>query len=178
MSLYEFLTILMLFFTVLISLRQSSITLKTVQLDHERRRKEATINHIQVIRNEYKTIDTEIITKYGSPLEESRIEELINDSDTLPKLVYLLGLFEHLAVAVNTEVFDFDILCRLSGSYIANVYKKYEGYILYRRTKNCNPKVYIDFEILKDKIEFAKSNSTDCKFSLAKCIKSIPISKT
>ena len=58
----------------------------------------------------------------------------------------MLGMFEHLAVGVNSDVFDLGVLNRMSGGYIIRIYRQYTAHIM-------NAGVYHESEELVNKLD-------------------------
>jgi len=68
------------------------------------------------------------------------------------KIKKYVELFEHLAVGINTGVFDQDILSRMSGNYLIGIFNRYWFYISERRKELNNNKIYCEFEGLVNKL--------------------------
>jgi len=136
---------------------------------HERVKKQATIEFVNNIREAYRKINNDLVKEFGEgPLDDEKIEKLTKNQELWAKLKDMLALFEHLAVGVNTGVFDFHILSRMSGGYIIKIYDQYSYYIKKRRRDTGNPRIYIEFENLVLKLKKERqdfSNEGNIKYS-------------
>jgi Domain of unknown function (DUF4760) len=144
------LTLLVLVFTALIMIYQ-------IKLDHDRRRKESTIDHINEIRPQYRKLDHELVKRLGvGPIDDKKIKKIVDDNefDELhEEIKEMLGMFEHLAVGVNADVFDIGLLNRMSGSFLIRVHDRWSLYFENRRSKSGNSKLYEEFDTLVTKIK-------------------------
>ena len=123
---------------------------KTFKADHERRKKQSTVEYLNNIRDQYRGLTNKLIKKFG--------DEAINlsaiDDTTKVEINELLSILEHLSTGINTEVYDYNIIKRMSGSYLIKRYKQLFPYIDDAQQKS--PTVYIEFETLCKKFEFDK----------------------
>ena len=154
MSAYEFWSIVILAITAVILagtavifVVQTRIALTVFQADHDRRRREATIHYMNQIRVRYRETNHEIIRRLGPGiLDDNKISEIVQDEQLLDRVKDMLGLFEHLAVGANTDVFEVEMLSRMSGGYLKAVYRRFERYIEQRRFETNSPTLYIEYE--------------------------------
>ena len=154
MSVYEMWTVVVLGVTAFIFLLQAAIAVQSLTADHTRRRKEATINHMNDIRPQYFEIDQELISKLGKgALDDAKIDAILQDSELLNRIKMMLGLFEHLAVGANEGVFDIGLLDRMSGRHLIDVHDRFGQYIERRRSEDDNPRYYEEFDKLVKKIK-------------------------
>jgi len=137
---------------------------KTFRADHERRKKQATVEYLNKIREQYRTLSNKLIGKFN--------EDAINlskiDDGTRIEIKELLSILEHLSTGVNTEVYDYDIIKRMSGSYLVNRYKQLYPYI--DNAQKSSRTLYIEFETLckrieNDKRQFHISNDGNMEYS-------------
>lgn len=137
---------------------------KTYKADHERRKKQATVEYINSIRNDYRSLNDKLVDKYSTrPVNMNDI-----DDGTKKDIKLLLSILEHMSVGVNTGVYDFNILHRMSGSYLVGRYYQLHPHISKAQQKN--PRFFIEFERLCKKIEKLNnekyhSNAGDIKHS-------------
>jgi len=144
---------IVLLVTALIAYFQLKALIRSFKADHERRKKQATIEFVNKIRESYRTINNELIKKFGKgPIGTKELDALYNDYELWHKLKNMLSLFEHLAVGINTGVFDLDILDRMAGGYFINIYNRYAYYISERRKALNNNTIYSEFEGLVNKL--------------------------
>ena len=146
--------LLLFFFTAIVAFLQ-------FRAFHERRKKEATIEFINKVREVYRKVNYELKKEFGEgPLDEEKLSKLYANTDLWNQLKNMLALFEHLAVGVNSGVFDFDILSRMSGQYLINMFDRYSFYIRDRRKKLGNPRLYEEFEALVAKLRQHRNKLT------------------
>lgn len=112
--------------------------------DHERRKKQATIEYVgQTLREARFKIDALYRSKTFTKEEFSK---LMANSKDYAEWRNALGVFEHLAVGINAGVYDIDILYRMSGSYITEIFSVVKPYVEWKREKY--PFAYTEFENL------------------------------
>jgi len=162
MALYKLLTLIIISLGTVIALIQIGIAVRTFRADHERRRKQATIEYINALRENYRRSNNALINKFGNdPIGKKEAKEIIDDEEYWALLKDMLGQFEHLSVGVNTNVFDIEILNKMSGQYLINVFDRWKKYIELRREVSTLKKVYIDFEILVNRLNSMRRNRDD-----------------
>jgi len=147
------LVILQLGFAIYSFSRDRTLQLETLKADHERRKKEATIAYVNTIRGQYREIRKQLDAKFG---EGNTINLPDIDDETAEKLKEILSLMEHLAAGVNTDVFDFDMIYIMSGSYFSGIFDRCIPYIKDRRIKKGNEATYIEFEHMVQRIKDGK----------------------
>jgi hypothetical protein len=153
-ELSEIIKISILLITAIIALFQLNVMVRSFKADHERRKKQATIEYINMIRPEYRKINNLLLEKFGNdPIGESEIKKIIEDHELWSKLKDILGMFEHLATGINTGVFDIQILNRMAGSYIIIVYDRFFVYIRERRKATGNNFLFDEYEFLINRLK-------------------------
>jgi hypothetical protein len=149
MSQYEFWTIIVLGVTALIFVIQTSVAVRSFRLDHDRRKKEATIHYMNDIRPKYQLLNEQLKKTLGSGVvDKKKIATIVKNDKLHNEVKDILGLFEHLAVGANTSVFDVDLLNRMSGKYLINIHDRYLPYFESRRKDTNNPRLYEEFSEL------------------------------
>ena len=138
--------------TILLILTQLIIIYFAYKADNERKRKQSTIEYINNIRGIYKPIRKNLDIKFPGVDRVVNLEEI--DGKLTLEIIELLSTVEHLSVGLNTNVYDFEIFFRMSGSYFLDIFKKLNPYILSAQ-KN-RPTSYIEFEAICKRIEQAK----------------------
>jgi hypothetical protein len=152
MSDYEVLSVGLLAIAVSVGLWQAILAVRNQEKDHERQKKQTTIEYINTLRQEYRLLNSEIISSMGAGrIDKESYEKVSKDREMLGKLRNLLGLFEHLAVGVHADVFDFGIVDQMSGQYLCAVFDRWEYYIDKRQTRN--KRAYEAFRRLVDQIK-------------------------
>lgn len=119
--------------------------------DHERRRKQATIEYFEDIT--FKLYNTQ--ARFNSKFNPQSIDIAMLDtnSELLKDATEILAAFERLCVGVNTEIFDFDILERMAGSYLIVLYSYFSPYIEKIRSDNSRKNSYKEFESVVNHIK-------------------------
>jgi hypothetical protein len=146
MTLYENLTIITLALSAVIFLVQAGIAVKSLTADHTRRKREATIHYINQIRPQYREMNNELIQKLGEgAVDDTKINAILENKELHSKVKDMLGLFEHLAVGVNANVFDLKLLNLMSGNYLITINNRYMQYFERRRREANNPRLYEEF---------------------------------
>ncbi len=124
----------------------------TYRADNERKRKQSTIEYINNIRGIYKPIRKHLDDLFPGNNRVINLKEI--DNDLKSDIRELLSTVEHLAVGLNTGVYDFDIFFRMSGSYFLRIFKKLNPYISNAQKNQAT--AYIEFEAICKRIEFEK----------------------
>lgn len=128
---------------------------KTFKADHERRKKQATIEYAgQILRDARYKIDSH---RSSEDLTSEQVSALIANPAGSAEWRNAIGAFEHLAVGVNAGVYDKDILYRMAGSYITNLFKYVEPYVQAARGKY--PRAYWEFQVLANEFKERQENN-------------------
>lgn len=147
-STYEFYSLLISGFTLLIYAFTLIVIAHQVRMDHERRRKQATIEHIEKTKSVYFEHEQWLVSSCGGLVEPTKLTD-----DDIKKIKDLLNSIEYLATGVLTGVFDFEMLDRMSGAFFRRLYTRVEPFIKKIRIDRGNPRIYIEFERLADSID-------------------------
>lgn len=124
--------------------------------DHERRRKQATIEYINSISPAYQDLKNIIIKDFGDEiLTKERVDLIFKNEEKKSIIRGYLNALEHLSVGANTAVFDKDILFRTSGTRIVKTYRNFQLY--FKKIQKENPSVYSEFCHLAKEFERRKS---------------------
>lgn len=158
MSQYEYVTITVSTVTLIILAIQLFFLHKTYKADHERRKKQSTIEYTNSVRDKYRTVARKLTEKFGDRvINVDDIEK--NDRENIKEF---LSIMEHLSVGVLTGVYDFQILKRMSGRYLRHMYEKLHPYIIDVRKKagpNSNT-LYSEFEELYRRLSKSVHDNT------------------
>ncbi len=155
MTLFEILTVIIGSLTACILLVQAGLALKAIKADHERRKKQATIEFVQKIRPAWLEAKNKLEERWGkNPLTSKELEEIDNDFQLQKVVNNLLGLLEHLSVGMNTGVYDKDLLFRMSGSFLIDIHNRFRSYIDQVQVRN--PAAYIEYQNLVSDFEERK----------------------
>lgn len=149
----ELAAIIISMFTLLCLLLQTHVQWRTMRADHERRKKQATIEYVNQTRTRYRPISRKLAIKFGegTVINLDQIDEEIKED-----IKAFLSIVEHLAVGINTKVYDLQILERMSGKYFISMFRKLQPYINERRRIQSMPSLYCEFEIMVEDIKKIK----------------------
>jgi len=118
---------------------------KTFKADHERRKKQATIEYVgQILREARFKIDAHY--RSNKSLTDEQVSTLIANPADSAEWRNAIGVFEHLAVGINAGVYDKDILYRMAGGYITTLFTFVEPYI--KAARKQYPRAYCEFQEL------------------------------
>jgi hypothetical protein len=78
------------------------------------------------------------------------VEEVKSDRDKLQTLYNYLNSWEEFAAAVNTGIFDFDVVARTAGDVIVRVEEAYRAFVAKVRAEEDLPFLYVEIERLAD----------------------------
>jgi uncharacterized membrane protein YhiD involved in acid resistance len=153
-------------FTLVGLLLQVHIQWRTMHADHERRKKQATIEYVNQTRAVYRPISRKLVQKFG---ENTVINIDQIDEETKEDITAFLSIVEHLAVGINTKVYDLQILERMSGAYFMRMFHNLQPYINETRRIRGRPNVYCEFESMVEDIkeirgEIRKNHKGNLKF--------------
>jgi hypothetical protein len=156
MSIFETLSILLAIISVSALFWQIQVALHTMRADHERRKKQATI---EFLMSQVRPLWTEgkrmLDAKWGtSVLSEDALNEIQEDSNAREIVTNLLGHLEYLSVGINAKIYDKDILYRASGTYLIRLFYRLRPYI--KLAQRDLPTIYIEFEALIQDFEERK----------------------
>lgn len=119
-----------------------------IHKDHERRRKQATIEHIESVKSIYRNTNHWLEDVHGDILDMKKLSP-----EDIKGLKDMLSVVEHMSTGVLTGVFDLQLIERMSGSFFQRLHKRVLPFIeSVRNTKN-NQKIYADFSELIDEID-------------------------
>ena len=129
---------------------QLAQTRESVQLDHDRRRMQATLEFYSGTI-EHRANLLQILPS----LYDERLAAVIADpsKEEVREIRKYLGYWETFATGANTGTLDVSVISRLTGSRIRRVWGAYEDYIEDRRAALDNPTLYIELETLARELE-------------------------
>jgi len=127
---------------------------KSFLADHERRKKQATIEFTHGILELRNPLWLQIKAVFGDAVinvDDSRYKDNEELKETINQY---LRLMERVAVGINTGVYDLHVYTRIIGSGTVRTYKKLLPIIEYEReAPPRNPNLYIEYENLVKDIE-------------------------
>ncbi|MCL2059261.1 MAG: DUF4760 domain-containing protein [Oscillospiraceae bacterium] len=131
---------------------------KSTIADHERRKKQSTIEFTHTVLEERTIAAREINRIFPNDQVINVDDPRYNDNVVLQAAVFkYLSLMERLAVGINIGVYDLHTYIRIIGRRTVDFYKRLEPIIIARRRKLDMPSLYIDFEkLVKDIVKESK----------------------
>ena len=121
------------------------VAYRSISLDHDRRKKQSTIEFYDKIWEKFYPL-LKIIDK--KPQGVLNVEDIDGDAELQELIREYLSIMERFSVGVNTGVYDIYVLNRMSGFRTINSYEKLGQYI--KNSRTTNPNGYKDFEEVVD----------------------------
>ncbi len=145
---------------MLVLASQVGVAGHSLRIDHDRRKKEATINCMLQVRPLWHQGRRVLDSKWGKGvLTESALTEIDDDFSSHEVVRTLLGHLELLSIGVHSGVYDLDLLNRMSGFHLCSMYDRLKPYI--KRVQGKLPTAYIEFERLVTKIRLVRGSGGD-----------------
>lgn len=145
MTSYEVISLIIGSVTAIILIIQLRVLIITLKADHERRKKQSTLENAANIVREARQI---IQQEFGNTrITEENINQLKNDNKLLAKINNAFGVFEHISVGLAVGVYDADLFFRMFSKTFVEIFDQYCLYIEFRR-KNHGNTTYSEFENL------------------------------
>lgn len=138
----------------LIQMKKSNILQsKSLIADHERRKKQSTLEfytNIYPCLSEYRTKITDIFgSGYVTP-DDARYRQ----NADIQKIIYeYLVILERFAVGVNSGIYDINVFAKTSGKVVSDMYKKLSPIIEEMRINQNYPEMFNDFEEMSKNVE-------------------------
>jgi len=117
--------------------------------------KQETIDYLNRFRGAYKPIEEALFSG------EIDLKNLADHQAV--SIRHILSKVEHLAVGVDAGIYDFDLVNRMSGAFLVNMYSKFKSYIEETRESRSNQNIYIEFDRLQKRISDTRSVSNSGK---------------
>lgn len=120
--------------------------------NNERTKAQATLDFVTPIRAQWVELKVELDTKLGDgfkyrdPLSADALARIMADKPLRDHLAIFLSRIEHLAVGVDTKIFDKDLVLRMVGAYLVSLFKWAEPYIRAAQVESERRTIYIEFE--------------------------------
>ena len=148
----ESLCVILGIFFVAVQIRQQT---KISRADHDRQKKQSTIEFYNILSSEsYQFLD-DIKNK------TLNLASVNSDKALRKSVIRYLSRLERLAIGIASDVYDFEILCLMSGRYLSKKYNQFKTYIEEVRINKNAPMVYKEFELLVEKIDEYRNNNPD-----------------
>lgn len=139
-------------FFVAIQIRQQT---KISRADHDRQKKQSTIEFYNLISTDsYQFLDD--IKNKTLDLASVNSDKALRKS-----VIRYLSRLERFAIGIASDVYDFEILCLMSGRYLSKKFNQFKPYIEEARINKNAPMLYKEFELLIAKIDAYRKNRPD-----------------
>ncbi|MDR1883039.1 MAG: DUF4760 domain-containing protein [Prevotella sp.] len=137
---------------VIIALGQLWLARKSLKADHERRKKQSTIEFYHKIFESPMKLRGEIKDVFGDD-HINVTDARYKDNEGLKKsITSYLSLMERFATGINMEVYDLNAFTRIAGKANADTFKRLFPIVEERRKTLSNPNLYKEFERLTENI--------------------------
>lgn len=116
-----------------------------VHLDHKRRRGQATIETWMGTRDRRREL------RLTATKSRETVFDAASRDDGVRTLNYWLGDLEFMALGVNTGMFDYETIDRMSGSYLIRTWVWVEPWVMHRREQRQST-LFAEFEELAEQL--------------------------
>lgn len=131
----------------------NTLQLKSILADHERRKKQSTLEFYSEVYPYLSELRTKITDTF--------CDEYINPSDTrykdnhdIQKVIYeYLVIIERFSVGINSGIYDINVFAQTSGKTVSDMYKKLSPVINQWRISQNYPEMFYDFEKMSRDID-------------------------
>jgi hypothetical protein len=142
-----------------------NLQIKSIKIDHDRRRKQATLEYLNAIRPRYKSLFQDYEKVMGPDvLTKAGLETILSNNELRSMIKDYLSMLEHLSVGTNVGVFDKDLIYRISAQNLIGKYYKFKPYIDF--AQKTLPTAYIEYENLVKEFENQKKLKPSIKGNL------------
>lgn len=136
----------------------NEIQTKTMLADHERRKKQSTLEFYSQIYPTLSEIRTRIKDTFGNEIINPDDPKYKNNTDLKNQIYEYLVIIERFAVGINSGVYDINIFIFTSGIVVSGMYKKLELVIERMRITENYPDMFCSFEKMSKEIERINNN--------------------
>lgn len=144
---------------VILTIIQLFFMWKSILADHERRKKQSTIEFYDNINKETKKLNE----SFKDVLDKNRITKEMLDDEKYTSFIEAanryLTLMERFSVGVNTKVYDLKIFMRIAGRSTINTFDQLREYIDLCRDGGKRSYMYTDFEKMVNAMRFEYTKS-------------------
>jgi hypothetical protein len=131
---------------------QLRVAILAIKADHERRRKQATIEYVAVI---WRDTRLKLEAEYGfDQLTQDQMSQIRADHKKEAEVRHHLGVLEHMATGLHTGVYDKDLLYRMAATFVIQTYRRLKPYI--EHMQKDFPTAYIEFARLAEEFDKRK----------------------
>jgi len=131
----------------------AAIALRSFRADHERRKKQATIEFTHNVLELRSSVWSQVTSVFGSDVINPTDPRYKDDVKLQANVTQYLKLMERLAVGINVGVYDLYVFTRITGRATSNTYKRLFPVIEEKRKSAQAPTLYIEFERLVRSID-------------------------
>jgi len=137
---------------------------RTFRMDHVRTRKQATLEFLDSITQQYSPIRDSLEKKFGNT-DLIAITVDLNDlaHEDIAGIRRWLNRLEHLAVGVHQGIFDIDVVSYTMGSALMKRLDEFKPYIEVRR--EISQTAYAEFEFMVNNIKRIRQHKKPLKFN-------------
>jgi hypothetical protein len=136
------------------------VAIWTLRADHERRKKQATLEFYQQISELTEPLRNELKKVFGNDVLNISDDRYKNSETLQSSIRYYLRIMERFSVGVNSGVYDINIFMRCCGKSTISYYRKLEP-IIHSKRQGGKDYIYSDFEQLVRHMDsiYAKDNT-------------------
>lgn len=139
----------------LIQMRKSNVLqAKSLLADHERRKKQSTLEFYSNIYPYLSEFRTKITDTFGNGYVTPDDVRYKQNTENQKMIYEYLVIIERFAVGVNSGIYDINVFAKTSGKVVSDMYKKLSPIIEEMRITQNYPEMFNDFEKMsKDIVE-------------------------
>jgi len=126
---------------------------KKFKADHERRKKQATIEFFYLFYKDLSEILKSINKIFPTVNYVIKVDDIKNDSSITEMIKEYLRRITIFGVGVNTGIYDINVLDRIAETNIINSYNRFKEIIKWRRDIRNDPTLFADFDKLVSGLE-------------------------
>jgi len=138
------------------------IAIWTLKADHERQKKQSTVEFDREISSIAVDLQNQIKDIFHDDVINPNDERYDKNNNIQNIIKNYLSLMEQFSLGINMGIYDITTYIRLSGRTTTNWYNQLKEIINDNRNKNSQPSLYIEFEMMVEKInkKTPKMNNT------------------
>lgn len=145
---------------VVLVLKQINLARISIQTDYIRRKKESTFNAYNLIREDFRKLNREILNDLNiqrdGKIEKDLINKIHENCELRDKLATLLSYIERIGTGVKHDIYDIQLLNDLSGTAFIRSFDIYYPYI--RESKKDSITFYRESENFIKKLREIREN--------------------
>lgn len=131
----------------LVQMRKGNILqFNSTKADHDRRRKQSTIEFYNEIYPYLKDCKAEIVNAFGEGYVTPDDQRYQENPSLQKAITEYLTVIERFAVGINAGIYDINVFARTSGKVVSDTYKRLSPVIENMRKVQNYPQLFNDFE--------------------------------